>query len=250
MRRPTCSTRSSAATTTWWAATSHAVVSRERAGRSRSSGAVSSVAPTRTRSRMFDFVELAACVDVFPERARGARGRAVGRDVRCSLDAVLADPDDRRGRQPHPAASCTPTSTAPRSTPGKAVFSEKPLGVDLRRRCRARGPRDHARVCASAAPPTRSSAPGSRPVARSIDRGDIGEPLAANAFMLVARARSGGTRARRSSTSAAPARCFDMGPYYLTALVQLLGPARAYRRDGRHRASAARRSRRSRWRAS
>jgi predicted dehydrogenase len=59
-----------------------------------------------------------------------------------------------------------------------------------------------------------------------IDRGDIGEPLAANAFML-----SPGPERWHPSPAlfyqrgAGP--LLDMGPYYFTALVQLLGPARA-----------------------
>ena len=60
----------------------------------------------------------------------------------------------------------------------------------------------------------------------SIDRGDIGEPLAANAFML-----GSGPESWHPSPSifyqhgAGP--LLDMGPYYLTTLVQLLGPARS-----------------------
>ena len=65
-----------------------------------------------------------------------------------------------------------------------------------------------------------------------IDRGDIGEPLAANAFML-----SSGPESWHPNPAifyqhgAGP--LFDMGPYYLTTLVQLLGPARRDQRGRR-----------------
>ena len=85
---------------------------------------------------------------------------------------------------------------------------------------------DAARVCVSAARPTRSSAPGlqtgscgDRPRRSSASR----SPRTASCWAPDPR---GGTRTRRSSTSAAPGRCSTWGPYYLTALVQLLGPAR------------------------
>ena len=82
-----------------------------------------------------------------------------------------------------------------------------------------------------------------------IDRGDIGEPLAANAFMLGSGPESWHPNpAIFYQHGAGP--LFDMGPYYLTTLVQLLGPARARQRVGADLARAAARSRRSRCAAS
>ena len=58
-----------------------------------------------------------------------------------------------------------------------------------------------------------------------IDEGAIGEPLAVSAAMLGGGPVDAGTRTRTSSTPTAPGRCSTWGPYYLTAIVALLGPS-------------------------
>src|SRR6185295_16372932 len=108
---------------------------------------------------------------------------------------------------------------------GKAVFSEKPLGIEL---TEGMALVDAARTHGTrlgCAPDTFLGA-GLQTARAVIDRGEIGEPLAANAFMLQAgpewwHPNPGLFYAR----GAGP--LFDMGPYYFTTLVQLLGPARA-----------------------
>ncbi len=60
-----------------------------------------------------------------------------------------------------------------------------------------------------------------------IDDGAIGEPVGATAFMMLSRARKLASRTRSSSTKPGGGPMFDMGPYYLTALVCLLGPVSA-----------------------
>jgi predicted dehydrogenase len=168
------------------------------------------------------FVELAACVDEDADRAEalasefGARPR--------QLDAVLHDPEiDAVVNLTPPLAHSAVSRTALEA--GKATFSEKPLGVEL-----AEGQELVARASASGtrlgcAPDTFLGA-GLQTARAVIDRGDIGEPLAANAFML-----GSGPESWHPSPSifyqhgAGP--LLDMGPYYLTTLVQLLGPARS-----------------------
>jgi predicted dehydrogenase len=111
------------------------------------------------------------------------------------------------------------------------VYSEKPLGVDLAEGAALLAQADDAGLRVGCAPDTFLGV-GLQTCRALVDRGDIGEPLAANAFML-----SPGPERWHPSPSifyergAGP--LFDMGPYYLTALVQLLGPARRISALGR-----------------
>jgi predicted dehydrogenase len=168
------------------------------------------------------FVELVACVDGVAERAQQL-ATAFGAEVR-TLDEVVADPTiDAVVNLTPPTAHAAVTRSV--LAAGKAAFSEKPLGIDL---AEGRALVDLARergLRLGCAPDTFLGA-GLQSARASIDRGDIGEPLAANGFML----GSGPERWHPDpelfyAVGAGP--LFDMGPYYLTTLVQLLGPARA-----------------------
>ena len=105
------------------------------------------------------FVEVAACVDEVPERAKALAAMHGARAL--TLDDVLTDPDiDAIVNLTPPLAHAAMTRRA--LDAGKATFSEKPLGVEF-----AEGTRlvEHARASTtrgSAARPTRSSGPGSR----------------------------------------------------------------------------------------
>jgi predicted dehydrogenase len=107
---------------------------------------------------------------------------------------------------------------------GKHVYGEKPLALNredgraLVELARARG------LQLGSAPDTFLGA-GLQTCRRLIDDGVIGRPLAATAFMM-----SHGVEAWHPNPDffyqpgAGP--MFDMGPYYLTALISLLGPIR------------------------
>ena len=168
------------------------------------------------------FVELAACVDDAPGRAEQLAAK-FGAEAR-SFDAVLADPEiDAIVNLTPPLAHAAVSRAA--LDAGKATFSEKPLGVEFAEgkelvdRAAARG------VPLGCAPDTFLGA-GLQTARAVIDRGDIGVPLAANAFML-----GSGPESWHPNPvifyqhGAGP--LLDMGPYYLSTLVQLLGPARA-----------------------
>jgi predicted dehydrogenase len=108
---------------------------------------------------------------------------------------------------------------------GKATFSEKPLGVELAEGMLLVNLAKSKGVPLGCAPDTFLGA-GLQTARAVIDRGDIGEPLAANAFMLASGPESWHpSPAIFYQRGAGP--LFDMGPYYLTTLIQLLGPARA-----------------------
>jgi predicted dehydrogenase len=106
---------------------------------------------------------------------------------------------------------------------GRNVFSEKPLAADFAQGNTLVDLSHQKGVRFGCAPDTFLGA-GLQAARAAIDKGMIGEPIGANAFML-----GFGPEWWHPNPEifygdgAGP--LFDMGPYYLTALVHLLGPA-------------------------
>ena len=173
----------------------------------------------RTLSEM-DWISIAGFADQLPNRAAAFASRHGGRAY--ELDEMLADDSIDAVVNLTPAfAHAAVTRQALES--GKSVFSEKPLGTDF-----AEGQTLVALAAAmglrlGCAPDTFMGA-GLQAARGVIDRGAIGEPLAASAFML-----SFGPEWWHPNPEifygAGGGPLFDMGPYYFTALVALLGPA-------------------------
>jgi predicted dehydrogenase len=168
------------------------------------------------------FVDLVACADAIPERAEHlAAAHGIPRTL--TFEQVLADPDiETVVNLTPPLMHATVTRAALEA--GKAAFSEKPLGVDLDegRELVARSTALDLRLgCA----PDTFLGVGFQTCRDVIERGLIGEPIGANAFMLGSGPESWHPNPDLFyQRGAGP--LFDMGPYYLTALVSLLGPAR------------------------
>jgi predicted dehydrogenase len=175
-----------------------------------------------SKLRVLPDLDLVACADLDADRARAL---ATEFEVPLVLtpDALLEHPDvDVVLDLTVPLAHAQVTGAA--LTAGKHCYSEKPLaldtrtGADLVRLAQQRGLR------LGCAPDTFLGA-GLQTCRALIDAGAIGTPLAANAFLLGAGPESWhpdpGMFYR---LGAGP--LFDMGPYYITALVTLLGPVR------------------------
>jgi predicted dehydrogenase len=177
---------------------------------------------------MFDWIDLAACADVITERAE-ERAEQWGTRA-MGVDDLLADPDIDVVVNLTPPKMHADVDRAALDSK-KSVYSEKPLGVDVGEAAALLTQADEAALRVGCAPDTFLGV-GLQTCRALVDRGDIGEPLAANAFML-----SPGPERWHPSPAifyergAGP--LFDMGPYYLTALVQLLGPARCISAMGR-----------------
>ena len=166
-------------------------------------------------------VEVVACTDAIPEKAQEL-ATASGARVATFDEILSADDIDALVNLTPPKAHAAVTRAGLEA--GRAVFSEKPLGIDFDEG------RDLVRLANESglrlgcAPDTFLGA-GLQTARAVIDRGDIGVPVAANAHML-----QGGPEWWHPNPDffyqhgAGP--LFDMGPYYFTALVQLLGPAR------------------------
>ncbi len=168
---------------------------------------------------LFGGVELVACADAAPDVA--AR-RAAEFGVRAmAVEALLADAEiELVLNLTIPAAHFEVTMAALGA--GKHVFTEKPLATSLEagRRLVAEA-RARGRLL-GAAPDTFLGAAGRR-ARQLIDAGAIGRPVTGTAFML-GRGMEHWHPNPQFYYQPGGGPVLDMGPYYLTMLVNLLGP--------------------------
>ncbi len=172
--------------------------------------------------RKFPILDLAAVADLDMERAR-ALAASANVPKACSVDELLADPSiDIVVNLTVPKAHA-PVDLAALAA-GKHVFSEKPFaltrdeGLSIVHAAAARNLR------VGCAPDTVLGA-GIQTCRKLIDEGAIGRPVAFTANMLC-----GGHETWHPSPEfyyeKGGGPMFDMGPYYLHALITLLGPVR------------------------
>jgi predicted dehydrogenase len=114
---------------------------------------------------------------------------------------------------------------------GKSVFSEKPLASTIEEG-RALVELAAAKQVRIGCAPDTFLGLGLQAARNAIDRGVIGEPLAANAFML-GFGPEWWHPAPEIFYGEGAGPLFDMGPYYLTALNNLLGPTKSVMASGR-----------------
>jgi predicted dehydrogenase len=167
-------------------------------------------------------VRIAACADLDPERAR-ARAEQFSVARALEVQELLEDEDiEVVLNLTVPLAHADINRRA--LLAGKHVYSEKPLAVnreDGRGLLEEAARRDLLVGCA----PDTFLGPAWQACRRAIDDGVIGEPVAASAFMMTHGAESWHPDPDFFyAPGGGP--LFDMGPYYLTALVSLLGPVR------------------------
>jgi len=168
------------------------------------------------------FVDLVACADVLPDRAK-ALAEKHGVPKVLTPDALIADDDVQVVvNLTIPQAHCAVSLQAVAA--GKSVFSEKPLGLTLEEGLALGRAAAEAGVRVGCAPDTFLGA-GLQTCRKLVDDGAIGEPVAASGFML-SPGPEGWHPGPQIFYQRGAGPLFDMGPYYLTALVHLLGPAR------------------------
>ncbi|SOD59167.1 Predicted dehydrogenase [Streptomyces zhaozhouensis] len=168
-------------------------------------------------------VRLVAVADLDPARAAGAVGGREGVRATTPEEVYAADDVDAVLNLTVPAAHASVALAA--IAGGKHVYGEKPLAATVVEAREVLAAARGAGVRVGSAPDTVLGR-GTQTARALVDAGRIGQPVAATAFF----ACPGHERWHPDpdfyyQPGGGP--LFDMGPYYLTALVQLLGPVAA-----------------------
>lgn len=172
--------------------------------------------------RMFRALNLKACADINADAA-AAKAKDFGLEA-ASIAELLADP----------SIDLVVNLTVPKVHTrvgmeiigaGKHVYSEKPLALDVPEGKALLDFAAEKGLRVGCAPDTFLGA-GLQTARKVIDDGWIGRPLSATAFLLFAGPESWHPNpAFFYQKGGGP--MFDMGPYYVTALIHLLGPVEA-----------------------
>jgi predicted dehydrogenase len=166
-----------------------------------------------------DLAVITACADLEPERAKA---KAAEHNVAkaCSVTDLLADPDiDTVLNLTVPAAHATVNLQALKA--GKNAYCEKPFALNYKEGLKTLAEAKKRKLRVGCAPDTVLGG-GIQTCRRLIDEGVIGRPIAAVANML-----GHGPEAWHPNPDffyqEGGGPMFDMGPYYLTSLVTMLG---------------------------
>jgi predicted dehydrogenase len=169
----------------------------------------------------FDEFDIVACSDLLPAAAEELA--AEHKLTALPVEELLAEPGIDVVLNLTPSSEHARVTRAARAA-GKHVYTEKPLGLEVGEATELLDEADRRGLRIGCAPDIFLG--GAYQAARElIDQGAIGEPLAVSAAMLL-----GGADAWHPSPEqffqdgAGP--LLDMGPYYISAIVALLGPIR------------------------
>ncbi|HOZ49492.1 MAG TPA: Gfo/Idh/MocA family oxidoreductase, partial [Candidatus Hydrogenedentes bacterium] len=175
-----------------------------------------------TNCRRFENVEVVACADIIATRAK-EKAEKHGVPKACSVKKLLADSSiDIVVNLTIPKAHGEVALAALNA--GKSVYGEKPLAVTREDGEAMLTLAKEKKLLVGSAPDTFLGG-GIQTCRKLIDDGWIGEPVAATAFMLCHGHESWHPDPEfYYKVGGGP--MFDMGPYYLTALVSLLGPVK------------------------
>jgi predicted dehydrogenase len=175
-----------------------------------------------TNCRTFDHLEIAACADLDSERAR-AKAEEFHIPKACEVRELLDDPEiDIVLNLTIPAAHAEVSLSALEA--GKHVYMEKPLAITVEEGKKVIDLAKAKGLTVGGAPDTFLGG-GLQTSAKLIRDGWIGRPIAATAFFM-----SRGMESWHPNPDffyqAGGGPMFDMGPYYLTALISLIGSVR------------------------
>ena len=164
-------------------------------------------------------VTITACADLLPDKAQ-ERASEFGIENAYTVEGMLKSDVDIILNLTIPAAHAEISIAA--LDHGKHVYTEKPLAVSLTDGKRILELAARKGLVVGSAPDTFLGS-GIQTSRQAILSGAIGRPVAASAFMM-----GGGPEGWHPNPAffymAGGGPMFDMGPYYLTTLVRLLGP--------------------------
>ena len=182
-------------------------------------GTISNVYLTNL-SQHYKNVELVACADMFPEKAQQTKEK-FGIRKALTVDELLADPEvELVVNLTIPAAHYEVNMKALQA--GKHVYCEKPLSLSLEDADKLLKTAAEKNLYVASAPDTYLGA-GIQTCRKLIDQGVIGTPVGFTANMV-----SSGPDLWHPAADfyyqPGGGPMLDMGPYYLAALITLLGP--------------------------
>jgi predicted dehydrogenase len=170
--------------------------------------------------KLFNAIEITACADLDMERAR-AKAEEHGVPKACTVDELLADPEiDIVLNLTVPGVHAEVDLRCLEA--GKHVYAEKPLAVTRADGAAVLERAQQLNLRVGSAADTFLGA-GGQTCRKLIDEGAIGEPVAATAFMM-GHGHESWHPSPEFYYEKGGGPLFDMGPYYLSALVNLIGP--------------------------
>jgi predicted dehydrogenase len=171
--------------------------------------------------KTFEAIDVVACADLIMERAQAKAEQHGCKAV--TVEQLLADPEIKIVMNlTIPVAHAEVALRAIEA--GKCVHNEKPLAITREDGKKILEAAKAKNVRVGCAPDTFMGA-GIQTCVKLIDDGWIGEPVGATAFMMC-RGHESWHPDPEFYYKVGGGPMFDMGPYYLTALVALLGPVK------------------------
>jgi predicted dehydrogenase len=168
----------------------------------------------------FPMVKVTACADLDIERAKEAAAANEGVNA-VTVDDLMADPEiDAVVNLTIPKAHYEVSLRAVEA--GKHAYCEKPITLTREQAAKLLATAKEKGVLVGNAPDTFMGA-GIQTARKAIDDGLIGKPVSAEAFMM-GHGHESWHPDPEFYYKAGGGPMFDMGPYYLTALVTLMGP--------------------------
>jgi len=170
-----------------------------------------------------DLIKIKACADMDLSRAQ-AKAAEHGLSKAYSVKELLTDPEiDMVLNLTIPAAHAHVNQQALQA--GKHVYTEKPFSLQYKEGLKTVKEAQKRKLRVGCAPDTVLGG-GIQTCRKLIDDGAIGRPVAATANMLC-HGHEGWHPNPEFYYQPGGGPLFDMGPYYLTALVTMLGPAKS-----------------------
>ncbi|HHU77523.1 MAG: Gfo/Idh/MocA family protein [Caldicoprobacterales bacterium] len=170
----------------------------------------------------FGVLEVAAVADLIPERAQ-EKAQEYGVPKACTVDELLADPEIELVLNLTIPKAHTEVNLAALNA-GKHVYVEKPLAVTREDGRKVISLAREKNLMVGCAPDTFLGG-GIQTCCKLIEDGWIGRPVAATAFMTC-RGHESWHPDPEFYYELGGGPMFDMGPYYLTALIAMMGPVR------------------------
>ncbi|KIL40808.1 hypothetical protein SD70_11260 [Gordoniibacillus kamchatkensis] len=170
-----------------------------------------------------DIVEVKAVADLVPELA-GRRAEEFGIANVYSVDQLLADPEIEIVVNLTAPAAHAPLNLRALQA-GKHVYTEKPFALSRDDADEVLALAEAKRLLVGCAPDTFLGA-GLQTCIKLIDDGWIGWPYAASGTIMMGSAAAGTHPNFQNFLKLGGDPIMDMGPYYLTALIAMLGPVR------------------------